>query len=225
MKCTYTIIFAGLLVTGVAGCDNTNTKTASMVRRDNAIAEASALLEKATTMTTPSVLSAPAEHLDDLIVIQDLLMASRDVFIDARIQNWDTTRQEQLEATLRRLNPALASASLDAYEKAIEKSLAFKLKKEKVESLPVYDTRIARQALYDELNQFNSELTLCCVHPIRFMQRFLASEPDKYQAYMLLTRAVLDDMGRLIRNEISARDLHDQVRGLRRALNEKPDSQ
>lgn len=213
----------GLMTLITMGCDQAPTKTDSMIRRDTAKTKSQVLVDKAELLTTESTFTHPSEHLDELIMIQNLLRESRQVYRDARIKDWRNPALTKLASRLKSVNNQLALESLRAVDVAIDKSIAFKQKKTDVESLPVPDNSVAKRALYTHLEKFNTELETCCLDKIMLINRFLRTEQEKYYDVIKLGHNTLYNMGLIIRDEINEDKLRKEIDEARRVI-EKYDS-
>ena len=212
-----------LLALVTTACDKAPEKTDSMIRRDTADAQSQALIDKAMQLTSQSTFKNPSAHLDDLVIIQNLLRESRQLYRQAKITDWDNPELTALESQLQSLNKPLALESLNAVSTAIDKSIAFKQKKADVESLPVYDNSVAKRALYTHLEKLNSDLESCCLDKILLINRFLRTEQNKYYDVIKLGHNTLYNMGLLIRGEISEDELRSKI-ARQRGIIEKYDS-
>ncbi|GGW88599.1 hypothetical protein [Alteromonas halophila] len=213
-------IVTALALVACIGCEQASQKTDSMVRRDAADTEYQALIDKAQALTSPTTFSEPVRHLSELIIIQNLVAESKAVYKDARILHWDDSDVEALESRLQSINQPLALASLDAFSTALDMSLTFKKKKTDVESLPVSDNTLAKQALLTHLKTFNAELDACCVEKITLINRFLSSEKEKYFDVIKLGHNTLHYMGMLIRGEITEQALRNKIASQRHTITE-----
>ncbi len=218
MNALFRVAVIGLIITIIWGCDQASIRTESMIRRDMANAEAARLVTKAQALATHDVLHQPSQHLDDLIMIQDLLAAARKTYTDAKILKWHNSELAALQSKLTSLNEPLARRSLDAFEMALVKSKKFKQKKSDVETLPVYDNSLAKKALFTHLETFNADLKACCINKIKFINRFLITEKQKYYEVIKLGRNTSYFMGMYIRDEISESTLRKMIDEHRRAL-------
>ncbi len=205
------LMFTGAVILAVSGCEQPPAKTDSMIRRDNATSESAALVTKAQELVTPTTFSTPQNHLDELVMIQGLLRDAKEVYREAKITNWNDPELTSLEAQIISINRPLALSSLEAFDTAISKSVKFKKKKQSVESLPVYDNTLAKQALFTHLKEFNSDLESCCLDKILLINRFLRTEAEKYYSTIKLGHNTLHYMGKLIRDEVSEAELRQRV--------------
>ena len=133
------------------------------------------------------------------------------MYVRAKITDWEHPELTELESDILALNKPLAEKSLDAFELAMEKSLQVKNKKSEVETLPVSDNEVAKQALYTYLEQYNKDLNACCLETIHFINRFLYSEKEKYYSVIKLGHNTGFYMGKLIRGEIKEAELREML--------------
>lgn len=142
-------IAIGAITLITTGCNQAPTKTDPIIRRDTANTESQAWVYKAQQLTTQSTFKTPSAHLDELIMIQNLVRESIQLYREARITGWENASLTELESQLQSVNKPLALESLNALDVAIDKSIVFKQKKTDGESLPVSDNSLAKMcALY-----------------------------------------------------------------------------
>ncbi|MCU7554146.1 hypothetical protein OCL06_06010 [Alteromonas sp. ASW11-19] len=189
-----------------------------MIRRNAADNEAAILVEKASQLGNEYVWQQPEENLAELEMIQSLVHEAHQVYSSARIVGWKNSELTALKARLASIRVPLAEASLNAFDQAITKSMAFRQYKTEVETLPVANNDVAKQALYKHLDAFNKDLKDCCVNRILLINRFLTADRDKFYGTMKLGQNTMYYMGLLIRGDITSDVLREKVSNERRKL-------
>lgn len=198
------------------GCSESEQKlTTSMLRRQAADEAHSEAILKASALLTPSVKANPASHLDEITMTYRHIHDAKTVYRQAKITSWDKSKFRQLQNDLKNLNKPLALESLSLIDQMITRSIAFKRKKKGVETLPVTDNSVAKQALYNQLAIFNREITSCCTENINYINQLLSSEKNLYYDVMKFGHNATYHMGRLIRDEVTEQSLREEVTSLR----------
>lgn len=204
------VLMTGVLIT--TGCDTESEKTDSMLYREAAIRDAQKPLKKALLMLDQEIKSEPKEHLDMLLIVQNAMNDSRQIYEKSNIVNFEDEKLSELENYFIALQPQLVEFASELLISVVNRTELLRTQIEEAKTQPYSARGNDTSQLVDFLGQkYNEDVKKCCLHKLSQIDQLLKHEASQYRELLILIRSINTELGNVIKEKGYATKLKKRI--------------
>jgi hypothetical protein len=195
-------LFWSVFLLFATGCDQTQHKTDSILRLEEAHLQVQILVDKGNTLLNTKVLASPKQHLDTLVFAKNVSNDAAAVFDSKNIRDWQHDELAKLKAKIIGLQPELADYAVDLLVQTTEKTIILRKRIEEIKNVPYGAQGVDIDKMVGYLSrEYNAEVHDCCLIDLTRINELLILSPDKYEAIIKLSSRIYSELEQIVRNE------------------------
>lgn len=204
------VVIACVLVT--TGCDTESAKTDSMLYREAAIRDAQKPLKKAFKILDQKIRSNPKDNLDVLLIAQNAMVESSQIYKKNNIVNFEDDKLTELENYFESLRPELVDFASDLLINVVNRTELLRTQIEEAKTQPYSARGNDTSQLVDFLGQkYNEDVKSCCLHKLSQIDQLLQREATQYRELLILIRSINSELGNVIKEKGYANKLKRRI--------------
>jgi len=209
-------LFWSIFLLCATACDQTQHKTDSMLRLEEAHLQVQILVDKGNTLLNAKVLASPKQHLDNLVYAKNVSNDAVAVFDSKNIRDWQHDELAKLKSKIIALQPELADYAVDLLVKTTEKTIALRLRIEEIKNVPYGAQGVDVDKMVGYLSkEYNTELQDCCLIDLTRINELLILSPNKYESILKLSNRIYSELEHIVRNKEAGTQMLERLEKIR----------
>ncbi|MFT4941376.1 MAG: hypothetical protein ACI88A_004445 [Paraglaciecola sp.] len=209
-------LFWSVFLLFVAACDQTQHKTDSMLRLEEAHQQVQILVDKGNMLLNAKVLAAPKQHLDTLVLAKKISNDAAAVFDQRNIRDWQHDELAKLQATIITLQPELAEYALDLLLQTTEKTIILRERLEEIKNVPYGAKGVDVDKMVGYLSKkYNADVLKCCLIDLTRINELLVLSPNKYESILKISSRIYSELEQIVRSEEAGTQMLERLENMR----------